>query len=65
MVKNAEYNQKNSARLLKEIELFEISIVTFPANEYSNITYCKSKNLEIGIMNKLESLKKFLKDFYI
>lgn len=60
IVKDVEYDKKGDTRLLKEIDLFEISIVTFPANEYSNITYCKSKSLEDSIISKLEMLEKFL-----
>ena len=45
MVKLADYDKKDNTRLLKEIDLFEISVVTFPANEYSNITYCKSSSV--------------------
>ena len=60
IVKDAEYDTKNNARLIKEVELFEISIVTFPANKYSNITYCKSKTEEQIIIEKLEKLKNLL-----
>ncbi len=59
-VKDFEYDTKNNTRIIKEIELFEISIVTFPANQYSNITYCKSKSLEQIICQKLDNLKNFL-----
>ncbi|MDD2840094.1 MAG: HK97 family phage prohead protease [Rickettsiales bacterium] len=62
MVKMAEYDKKDNTRLLKEIELFEISVVTFPANEYSNITYCKSRSVEESIVNKLEMLEIFLRN---
>lgn len=54
-VNDFEYDQ--NTRKLKDIELFEISIVTFPANKYSNITYCKSLNMEDIILSKLELLK--------
>ena len=47
----------------QEIDLFEISVVTFPANEFSNITFCKSKNLENIILKKLEKLEKLLNNF--
>ena len=60
-VKKAEYDEKDDARIIKEIELFEISVVTFPANKYSNITYCKSKSLEQTIIEKLNMLEEFLK----
>lgn len=61
-VKKAEYDKKDNTRLIKEIELFEISVVTFPANQYSNITYCKSKTLEQTIIEKLNILQGFLED---
>ena len=35
--------QGDSVRLLKELELFEVSIVTFPANEHSLISNVKKK----------------------
>ena len=60
-VKDFEYDVNNT-RLLKEIDLFEISIVTFPANEFSNITFCKSKNLEDVILEKIDMLEKFLEE---
>lgn len=59
-VKNADYNKTRNSRILKEIDLFEISIVTFPANEYANITFCKSKSLEDTIVEKIKLLEKFL-----
>ena len=60
-VKDAEYDIKNNTRIIKEIELFEISIVTFPANKYSNITFCKSKSEDKIILEKLEKLENILK----
>lgn len=60
IVNKSEYDSKNGTRIIQEIELFEISIVTFPANQYSNITFCKSKSLEDTIVEKLELLKKSL-----
>lgn len=52
-----EFEFKNDGtRLLQEVELFEISVVTFPANNYSNITYCKSVGLENEIILKLGKL---------
>lgn len=40
-VKDAEFDKKG-CRILKKIDLLEISIVSSPANKYSSITYCKS-----------------------
>ncbi|HSQ97600.1 MAG TPA: HK97 family phage prohead protease [Rickettsiales bacterium] len=62
IVKEVEYSQKDNTRLLKEVDLFEISVVTFPANEYSNITFCKSSSVEESILKKMDMLKKFLTD---
>lgn len=59
-VKKSDFNKIKKSRILKEVELFEISIVTFPANEYANITFCKSKNLEETIVEKIKMLEKFL-----
>lgn len=59
-VNDYDYDEKSQVRKLKEIELFEISIVTFPANEYSNITYCKNKNSLQDILIKLNNLKNIL-----
>ena len=61
-VKDFEY--ENNTRLLKEIDLFEISVVTFPANEFSNITFCKSKELVAVILEKIDMLEKFLNNNY-
>jgi len=57
-VNKSNYDEKNNTRIIEDIELFEISIVTFPANKYSNITYCKSENLENSIIKKLDLLEK-------
>ncbi|GMO57751.1 MAG: HK97 family phage prohead protease [Rickettsiales bacterium] len=51
---------KSKKRILKEIELKEISIVTFPANKHSKITYFKNNK----IMEKLDRIEKiFYKSF--
>jgi HK97 family phage prohead protease len=36
------YRNKNKIRLLKELKLWEVSLVTFPANPLSNVTSVKS-----------------------
>jgi HK97 family phage major capsid protein/HK97 family phage prohead protease len=41
-VRDFEYDTKTSARLLKDIDLWEVSLVTFPANEAAQITAIKS-----------------------
>jgi len=43
-VKKANFDKDKGVRIISEIDLWEISVVTFPANEYSNITYCKNYN---------------------
>ncbi|MDR3290286.1 MAG: HK97 family phage prohead protease [Rickettsiales bacterium] len=45
---------KDNKRVLKEIELKEISIVTFPANKHSKITYFKNDH----IMEKLDRIER-------
>lgn len=61
-VKQAEYDSKNNTRIIKEIDLFEISIVTFPANKYSNITYCKSLDEYTSLIHNLDKLNKILQN---
>jgi HK97 family phage prohead protease len=39
-IKNCEVDAKNR-RILKDLDLMEISVVSFPANKHSKITYCK------------------------
>ncbi len=60
MVKDCEYENSSNIRKIKEVDLFEISVVTFPANEYSNITYCKNNNLEKLFLKKLDYLSGIL-----
>jgi HK97 family phage prohead protease len=52
------YNRKGQ-RTLKEIELYEISIVTFPANKFSNITNFKNYNI-ISELDRLEKIWKLV-----
>ncbi len=40
---NDFYFDNKGNRILKDVDLIEISIVNCPANKHSNITYCKSK----------------------
>lgn len=42
-VKETEFDEKGR-RIIKSIDLMEISVVSFPANKFSNIIYCKSVN---------------------
>jgi uncharacterized protein len=41
-VKEATYDQPTGVRTLKKIDLWEVSLVTFPANDQANITIVKS-----------------------
>ncbi|MDR1598120.1 MAG: HK97 family phage prohead protease [Holosporales bacterium] len=58
--KQAHMNGK--VRVLEEIDLFEVSLVTFMANPLAKVTVCKhwtdSYEQTIGFMNRLKSLKK-------
>lgn len=58
IVRDADYDSKNNIRIIKDIELFEISIVTFPANKYSNILQCKSRVSEELLIDKLNKIEK-------
>ena len=49
-VKNADYNAENNIRLITEIELWEISLVTFPANEAATVTNVKSAEVSTGAL---------------
>ena len=56
--KDFAYNENDETRILKEIDLFEISLVTMPANEKALITAVKSiDNIEDmkGVYNLLSS----------
>lgn len=57
-VKDSEFTDEG-IRLLKEIELHEVSIVTFPANDKANITSVKS--LEVGDVEGIKTKKEFEK----
>lgn len=62
-VDNAYFDDKGR-RIIKKIDLIEISIVSFPANKHSNITYCKSLNNKYNPMQKLnESLERLINIF--
>lgn len=40
-VKEFEYDAKSGVRLLKDVELWEVSLVTFPSNRAATVTYVK------------------------
>ena len=56
-----EYNRDTGVTTLKELDLLEISIVTFPANELATISDIKSL-LEKGNLPTLKEFEKFLRD---
>jgi uncharacterized protein len=43
-VKKAKFDHTSGIRIISQIDLWEISVVTFPANKFSNITFCKTAN---------------------
>jgi HK97 family phage prohead protease len=55
-IKSSEYNQKGQ-RVITDIDLLEISIVTFPANSEAQIINLKAKNT-LKQINYIASLKK-------
>ena len=54
----SEYNDETNVRLLKELELYEISIVTEPANAMATITNVKS----LEQADSLKSIEQILHD---
>ncbi|HYH67242.1 MAG TPA: HK97 family phage prohead protease [Urbifossiella sp.] len=46
--KKSEHDPKTNVRKLLEVELYEVSLVTFPANEAATITGVKSAAADIG-----------------
>lgn len=41
-VVKADFDKKSGIRVISEIDLWEVSVVTFPANRHSKIIYCKN-----------------------
>lgn len=56
-VKVAEFDEKKGTRKLKEIDLFEVSLVTFPANDKATVTSVKSEDI-----NTIRDFERFLRD---
>jgi HK97 family phage prohead protease len=54
-----EFNKETKLITLKEIDLWEVSIVTFPANEAAQIENVKAVMAEIRDSGKLPTLKSF------
>lgn len=54
---NDEYDRNNKTRTIKELNLYEISLVTFPANEQAKITSAKN-----DLPQTERQFEKFLRD---
>ncbi len=61
MIKDSEFDNKNETLYLKELDLKEISVVTFPANDESRIDAVKSL-LQKGELPTLSQFEKFLRE---
>lgn len=64
--KTVDSEFKGNTRVLKELKLFEVSIVTTPANEEATVTDVKSeepkeKEIKIDDVNDLKDITNFLK----
>lgn len=55
---NKSYIDSKNRRVLQDIDLKEISIVSFPANKYANITYCKAINNKDYIKEIIKNIDK-------
>lgn len=60
-VKRAENSEGGGVRRLLELRLFEVSVVTFPANESARVDAVKSR-LEDGELPTLPEFEKFLRE---
>lgn len=60
-VKKWEYDEANETRILKEIDLFECSLVTFPMNDEARVSAVKQKVMR-GELPTLPEFEKFLRD---
>ena len=56
-----EFDKDAGVNNLKQIKLFETSLVTFPANESAQVTQVRA-NLEDGIYPSIREVEKFLRD---
>lgn len=59
-----EFEDKERIRILTKLDLFEISIVTMPANEDALIDYVKSDEKEIEQFDCMKDFENFLKEPY-
>ncbi|MDN5248181.1 MAG: HK97 family phage prohead protease [Wolbachia endosymbiont of Tyrophagus putrescentiae] len=61
-----DIDYKTGARVLKQVELWEVSLVTFPANSAAQVVDVKSQNNEQeALFRAMERAKKILTDAYI
>ncbi|MDG1436320.1 MAG: HK97 family phage prohead protease [Rickettsiaceae bacterium] len=60
-IKSSDYNKEGS-RVVQEVELREISIVTFPYNQYAAIQYVKKINIDDSLseQQKLDNLSRLI-----
>ena len=58
MTKQAQYDEKTEIRTLTEVEIWETSIVTFPANTSARVTHVKSADE----MQTLKDAERILRD---
>jgi len=58
MTKQAQYDEKTEIRTLTEVEIWETSIVTFPANTKARVTHVKSADA----MQTLKDAERILRD---
>lgn len=56
-VKESHFDTNKNARIIKSLELFEISLVTFPANESAGVTHIKN-----SVPQTLREFEQFLRD---
>lgn len=60
-IKRREYDEETGVRHLKELSLYEVSIVTFPMNESARVDAVKSA-LDAGKLPTLPEFEKFLRE---
>jgi hypothetical protein len=53
-VKESFYDRVRQRRVISEIDLYEVSLVTFPANSYAQITNVKNNFHSTQIINSIE-----------
>ena len=61
-----DVDHKSGARVLKQVELWEVSLVTFPANLAAQVINVKNQNNEQGVLARaIEKANAVLADMYI